>query len=408
MSFTFHCPHCKAEITAEESWIGATAACPACGKQVTVGKDPVPQVASPVAQPVSSEPQSQGGTFTFPCANCQAEITAQEAWRGKSMNCPGCGAKNRIPLAGEVPPPTAKPDFLFICPECDSPTMLPADKEGQSHTCQFCGEEVIALPSTTRRCPSCGETIKIAAAICKKCRKPVPPIMPQRPASASGPRAAAPGKSSYSTANNYAGSNGYSGAPVRPVGMTMAEGLPELPVPNPDLRHQIEELWAKTKTWFFGLIGSLVVLSLLGIITVVSGNKEGAGVLGVISLMAVIFLLVAVVFFLINFIKLFYRYWTYLGTGSSTTPGQMVGFCFIPFFCLYWNFIAIWGLAKRLKAGGCENVDPNMALVLCILSCCGLLYWVPFLNTGVQIAQFVFFLIVFRQFYQAFSGDAQA
>ncbi|MBO4211177.1 MAG: hypothetical protein J5878_00785 [Oscillospiraceae bacterium] len=56
---------------------------------------------------------------------------------------------------------------------------MPANKQGKPHICQFCGEEVIALPSTTRKCPSCGETIKIAATICKKCHKPVPPIIPR-------------------------------------------------------------------------------------------------------------------------------------------------------------------------------------------------------------------------------------
>ena len=86
----------------------------------------------------------------------------------------------------------------------------------------------------------------------------------------------------------------------------------------------------------------------------------------------------------------------------------MVGFCFIPLFGFYWNFIAIWGLAKRLKAGGCENVNPNMALGLCIVACCGLLSLIPGLGLAVTIAQGVLFLIVFKQFYQAFAGDVQA
>ncbi len=48
---------------------------------------------------------------------------------------------------------------------------------------------------------------------------------------------------------------------------------------------------------------------------------------------------------------LLYKAWQAIQDGKPrTTPGKAVGFLFIPFFNLYWMFIAYWGWAKDCNA----------------------------------------------------------
>jgi ABC-type Mn2+/Zn2+ transport system permease subunit len=69
-----------------------------------------------------------------------------------------------------------------------------------------------------------------------------------------------------------------------------------------------------------------------------------------------------------------YRGWAAVQDGSAqTTPGKAVGFCFIPFFNLYWSFVAHVGLIKEFnrlaEARGRKDqkVNEGLALTYCIL-----------------------------------------
>jgi len=69
---------------------------------------------------------------------------------------------------------------------------------------------------------------------------------------------------------------------------------------------------------------------------------------------------------------------------NMPTPGQAVGFLFIPFFNLYWFFVATVGLARRvnkylsLRRIQAEPMPVGLAIAMCI---CGLLLnWIPFLG----------------------------
>ena len=72
---------------------------------------------------------------------------------------------------------------------------------------------------------------------------------------------------------------------------------------------------------------------------------------------------------------LLYRFWCVIQDGEArTTPGKAVGFCFIPFFNLYWIYVAIVGLAEDLNAY-CDqrNIDglrvsEGLALTWFVLS----------------------------------------
>ncbi len=72
-----------------------------------------------------------------------------------------------------------------------------------------------------------------------------------------------------------------------------------------------------------------------------------------------------------------YRLWTLVQRpGLTTTPGQAVGFQFIPFFNFYWIFVAWRGLAVELRRRGAHAPVglATAAGVLFILNC------LPYLN----------------------------
>ena len=89
---------------------------------------------------------------------------------------------------------------------------------------------------------------------------------------------------------------------------------------------------------------------------------------------------------------LLYRFWCVIQDGEArTTPGKAVGFCFIPFFNLYWIYVAIVGLAKDMNAYRTQwniegpRVSEGLALTWFVLS----LLTVPFyfLSLSILIAQ---------------------
>jgi ABC-type Mn2+/Zn2+ transport system permease subunit len=70
-----------------------------------------------------------------------------------------------------------------------------------------------------------------------------------------------------------------------------------------------------------------------------------------------------------------YRGWSAVQDGSAqVTPGKAVGFCFIPFFNLYWNFVAHVGLMKEFnrladsRGRPDQKVNEGLALTYSILT----------------------------------------
>ncbi|MEZ6212259.1 MAG: hypothetical protein R3B46_13595 [Phycisphaerales bacterium] len=114
------------------------------------------------------------------------------------------------------------------------------------------------------------------------------------------------------------------------------------------------------------------------------------------------FVLIAAVVF---WAMLLFKSWNQIQDGhQETTPGQAVGFMFIPLFNLYWQFIAILKLTRNLNAYGRRydiafpEVNEGMAKVACILSC------IPIVNAVGMIMH----LIVMHQVRGASMAIAQA
>lgn len=65
----------------------------------------------------------------------------------------------------------------------------------------------------------------------------------------------------------------------------------------------------------------------------------------------------------IAFFVLLYKAWQAIQDGQvRTTPGQAVGFMFIPFFNLYWMFVAIWGWAQDYNGYKARHNVPGEAM----------------------------------------------
>lgn len=99
---------------------------------------------------------------------------------------------------------------------------------------------------------------------------------------------------------------------------------------------------------FLGGIALLIIGAVVGATSAGDGNPDtanGGGLVAAVALMGVGYLM-----FLMTGILTYifiYRAWNCLRFGAPrTSAGKAVGFLFIPFFNLYWIFVALYGLAQ--------------------------------------------------------------
>lgn len=176
-----HCPHCNQLLTIEADWIGMELECPICKKNFTI---PAPAPAPlPVLTPVTKNVQPEG-KFTFVCPSCNGEVELENHLRGTQYECQFCFdehiAEPTVTSTPGLMQINAEETFLFICPECDTAAELPESILGKEYECLNCCETTIAQAAEERKCPKCGEMIKIKATICKHCKSKITPLIPQK------------------------------------------------------------------------------------------------------------------------------------------------------------------------------------------------------------------------------------
>jgi hypothetical protein len=127
-------------------------------------------------------------------------------------------------------------------------------------------------------------------------------------------------------------------------------------------------------------IASYIALSIISIVIIVmagmTGSSPDISEEMVVSLMGIILLAVAIgIFNVVIGCLILFKSWKAIQDGQQrTTPGKAVGFCFIPFFNLYWIFQAYWGFAKDYNAFIARNnlnvkkLSEGIFLANCILS----------------------------------------
>ncbi|MFY7818400.1 MAG: DUF4339 domain-containing protein [Akkermansiaceae bacterium] len=141
--------------------------------------------------------------------------------------------------------------------------------------------------------------------------------------------------------------------------------------------------------WMWTFIGGFICLALMVVFFVLgatstssSGNADGGavGVLGGLVMygLCLICMLLSGIFFYINL----YRAWSCLSSGAPrTSPGKAIGLLFVPFFNLYWLFVAIAGLPKdwnRIVASYDDLTNaPRLSESVFLMFCIGSLVFPP-------------------------------
>ena len=147
------------------------------------------------------------------------------------------------------------------------------------------------------------------------------------------------------------------------------------------------------------LIALLYFLVLAGALPDHFQNLRGVGMEALAIGISLAFLCFAAeIFGLIMGYILIYRAWEAIQDGHArTTPGKAVGFLFIPFFNLYWVFVAWYGFAQDYNsyierhAVTASKLNKGLYLTYCILGICSA---IPYLGYLALIPIMVIFIIM--------------
>lgn len=119
-----------------------------------------------------------------------------------------------------------------------------------------------------------------------------------------------------------------------------------------------------------------------------------------ITLIGAVLGLPAIIAGVVFYVMLLYKLWCTVQDGrAESTPGKAIGFLFIPFFNLYWQFVAFWGLSKDLNRYAREHgiaapqANESLALTGCILNCCTV---IPYAGLLAAIAAVIISIIAVK------------
>jgi hypothetical protein len=174
-----------------------------------------------------------------------------------------------------------------------------------------------------------------------------------------------------------------------------------------------------SKKWYLGwIIGAYVVGSVFLITGLIIGVvwaviKQGKFTLADIGLLgpAIMFFLLGIASTVVAAIFCYvvlYKAWQVIQDGQPrTTPGKAVGFLFIPFFNLYWMFVAYWGWAKDCNAYissrglSLAPLPEKLYLAFPIITLCS---GIPYVGSAAALAVIVVFIIMCNQMIDTING----
>ncbi len=126
----------------------------------------------------------------------------------------------------------------------------------------------------------------------------------------------------------------------------------------------------------------LFIIAIIAAVSLAQQDPENAatagGFGGILLLLGSVSLVASAIFYYI----IIYRAWLCLKAGAPrTTPGAAVGFLFVPFYNLYWMFVAINGLPKDWNriVSSYEDLHnaPRLSETTFLLFCIGSLVFPP-------------------------------
>ena len=340
------CPHCGKEYEVAQGSVGKSVDCVSCGKIFSITDVGAKRRAEEEARRLAEEARRQ--------AEEAARIIAEEKRR----------AREELRKAEELermrPSPAAPPPLgaNMYCTNCGG--VVPAE----TFACLSCG----ASPTGHRKfCRRCGESVNPAQVVCLKC-----------------------------------------GARLAEEATLDQEAEKALQIPQHVIRNSAA-FAGKIRRYCSVYVSCTICASLLpiaGVLVVLVGSggiaKFGGGwesimaftsILSAIGLAVVILKITSVVFYYM----LLYKLWEVMPeTIAKTTPGRAVGFCFIPLFKYYWQFIALYGLGedmnKTLQQYGFQlRVNQGLGMLICIFNILVFwLWWVPVLGIVLLILPMCF------------------
>jgi hypothetical protein len=196
------------------------------------------------------------------------------------------------------------------CPQCRKPLRVPDGMAGQQG-----------------RCPSCGSTFTI----------PQENYATQPTAPPTGITASPPPAGNPFAFDEQQSQQGYDFSQLDPTRPALAT--------SPSTLHALYLVFAfLAGLEFLGLAG-LVSLGFLS-----DMDRQFARQGEEIAMMAVCSFYLAFIAQLVMFCVLLYRCWGIIQDGyPRTTPGAAVGYLFVPIYNIYWQFVAVRGLAEDLN-----------------------------------------------------------
>ncbi|MBN1376613.1 MAG: hypothetical protein JXA01_10725 [Dehalococcoidia bacterium] len=168
-----------------------------------------------------------------------------------------------------------------------------------------------------------------------------------------------------------------------------------------------------------GFIGGMILLCAAAIGFIFAGvdawqTKHINAALFIVLVLLILLGYAALIYGIFIICLLLYRAWQQIqGQDARTTPARAVGFMFIPFYSLYWLFMAYWGYAQdynsfiqRMKID-VMPLTENLFLACCILTICSA---VPYLNFLAAVPALVVSIIVYNKMIDAINSlcDFQA
>lgn len=173
---------------------------------------------------------------------------------------------------------------------------------------------------------------------------------------------------------------------------------PQVMQPNA-LADQIDRLYSSTITFYVLFIVALIITVILVVVFASENEEEAAAISGIIGGLAT---LTFIIVWIVSWCKLHYRNWTVAmeRTGfNEFTPGQAVGFLFIPLFNMYWMFPSYQKLGEQLNRilaqdkyeGRGPLVNVGTSTAMCVLNIVGIIPYIGSLAALVNI--FIWFSV---------------
>jgi divalent metal cation (Fe/Co/Zn/Cd) transporter len=159
-----------------------------------------------------------------------------------------------------------------------------------------------------------------------------------------------------------------------------------------------------------GMVCIIVGVIMITVVAVVKGEKFTFADVGLL-VPGIVFLLLgmALAFMaaIVGYVIL-YKAWQAIQDGQPrTTPGKAVGYLFIPFFNLYWMFVAYWGWAKDCNAYisskglSLAPIPEKLYLAYPIIILCS---GIPYVGSVAGMAIIVIFIIMSIQMMDTVNG----